>query len=197
LCVTSDQFKKIGFENQLQMVINAFPSDLSHEVVMSSAELRRILTTEHVDILHIAAFVCPRGGSVYFSPVELSSGRSLVPDDEIDKVGPEALVAMLEQSGTALVVVGACESLALGAILLTATDVIAANDMVSTKSMAAWVETFYAALKTKSLADAYNLATQVSRAPVKLYGRQKTLPSLRFTEHAESSRLDARAATAP
>jgi TIR domain len=71
LCVTSHQFRELGFANQLQIVLDAFPKNIKHEIVLNSKDLSKILLEERVDIIHIAAFVCPRGGDLYFSSVEL------------------------------------------------------------------------------------------------------------------------------
>ncbi len=185
LCVTSAQFKEIGFGNQLQIVIDAFPHNLKHDVVTSSAELTELLSKEHVDILHIAAYVCPRGGDIYFSKVDLPSGASTVPEAEIDKIHPDALATLLRLSQTILLVVGSCESLALATAMLTETDVIAPRDMVSAKAMATWVETFYSTLKTQPLAEAVSLATQMSRAPMKLYARQQSIPEVFFGKESD------------
>jgi hypothetical protein len=170
LCVTSPQFLALGFKNQLQVVLDAVPKALRHHMVESTADLRRVLLEEHVDIVHIAAFVCPRGGDLYFSNVELPQGASAA--GEIDRIPPEALVALLERARTRLVVLGASTSLVLGAQLLPVTHVIAARDLVSPVQMASWVETFYKALTGAPLAAAFKLATDVSQAPMMLYARQ-------------------------
>jgi hypothetical protein len=82
LCVTSPQFRELGYANQLSIVLAAFPRNVRHQAVLSSGELRNILLHEQVDIIHIAAFVCPRGGDLYFSPVELPLGKSV--GDDVD-----------------------------------------------------------------------------------------------------------------
>jgi hypothetical protein len=88
LCVTSPQFRELGYANQLQIVLDAFPKNIRHEFVLSSSALRNILLDESVDIIHIAAFVCPRGGDLYFTSVELPLGKSN--DDEVDLLSADA-----------------------------------------------------------------------------------------------------------
>ena len=186
LCVASPQFQQLGFANQLEIVVGAFPDNIKHQVVLNSADLRRILLAEHVDIIHIAAFVCPRGGDLYFSSVELPLGKCLTED--ADSVSPEALVALLEGAKTRLVVLGASESLILGAEVLPVANVIAARDMVSPKAMAKWVETFYHLLaKEETLSNACETASRVSQAPMKLYAQQCPVPSLRIARRGELS----------
>jgi hypothetical protein len=174
VCVTSPQFRELGYENQLQMVIDAFPKQLRHQFILSSAELQKVLLEEHVDIVHIAAFVCPRAGDLYFSPVELPLGSAV--DGDIDRMSPEALAALIAKARTRLVVLGASASLVLGAQLLPVTNVIAVRDLVSPMAMASWVKVFYKALASDSLAAAFKLASEFSQAPMRLYARQGPLP---------------------
>lgn len=174
VCVTSPQFRELGYENQLQMVIDAFPKQLRHQFILSSADLQRVLLEERVDIVHIAAFVCPRAGDLYFSRVELPQGSAA--DGDIDRMSPEALATLIAKARTRLVVLGASASLVLGAQLLPVTNVIAVRDLVSPMAMASWVKIFYKALATDSLAAAFKLARDLSQAPMWLYARQGLLP---------------------
>lgn len=178
LCVTSEQFKALGIANQLELVLNAFPTSVKHQTILNSRELRRILAEERIDIVHIAAFVCPRGGDLYFSPVELPLGKST--SEDTDLLTPDALVALLTKARTKLVVLGGSASLVLAAELLPVTNVIAVRDVVSPKAMASWVETFYDALLRESLASACELATRVSQAPMKFYVRQCGTSNIQF-----------------
>ena len=131
-----------------------------------------------MQIVHIAAFVCPRGGDLYFTPVTLPLGESAV--EEADMVSPEVLVSLLKQAQTRLVVLGASASLVLGAQLLAVTNVIAVRDMVSAKAMASWVESFYRTLMKEPLPRAFQLATEISQAPMKLYGQQRPIPPIQI-----------------
>jgi hypothetical protein len=87
LCVSSRQFLTLGLANQLEHVLAAFPSAISHNRVFDAMSTREALTREKkVDIVHIAAFVCPRSGTLYFSDVDLRTGKpsSDVPRDTIE-----------------------------------------------------------------------------------------------------------------
>jgi hypothetical protein len=170
LCISSHQFQRSGFDNQLQMVLNAFPSSVQHDRVFDSSSLKRLLRNEKVDIVHIAAYVCPRSGDLYFSDVDLASGRPL--SEPIDKITADALEELLAMAGVRLVVITGSDSMALTATLLGACNVVAARDMVSPKMMAAWVEEFYSMLPRHPLSKALDFAMKASRAPMRLYGRQ-------------------------
>jgi hypothetical protein len=169
LCVSSEQYLELGFANQLQTVLDAFPKDLRHDVVTSSAQLVSILSSQQVDVVHIAAYVCPRSGSLYFSRVELPLGR---PVDNEDYIQADALAMLLERARTRLVVIASGDSLALATGLLRLTNVISPRDIISARAMAVWVRTFYTGLRTQTIAEACELATAQSRAPMKLLTQQ-------------------------
>lgn len=174
LCVSSAQYLDLGFANQLQTVLDAFPKELRHDVVTRSSDLVSILSTQQVDVVHIAAFVCPRSGTLYFSRVELPLGRPA--DDNEDLIRADALAMLLEQAGTRLVVIASGDSLALATDLLRLTSVISPRDIISAKAMAMWVRTFYTVLRTETLATACELATAQSQASMKLLTQQIPSP---------------------
>lgn len=181
LCISSPQFTRLGFENQLQTVLNAFPAVVPHQRIFSSGELRQAVSgDETYDIVHIAAFVCPRSGTLYFTDVDLNTGESVAP--EPDLLSADALADLLQVAKAKLVVIGSCDSIALGATLVNVCHVIAARDMVSPKMMAAWVEAFYAKLSQRSLSEALDFAQKVSRAPMRFYGRQVAKVDLMFMQ---------------
>jgi hypothetical protein len=76
LCVTSQQYLEMGLANELQRVLEAFPGELEHAIIRSSSELHDTLNSHQVDVVHIAAFVCPRSGTLYFSRIGLPLGNS-------------------------------------------------------------------------------------------------------------------------
>ena len=83
VCVSSSQFNALGFANQIDMVLNAFPQKLKHTRITTSHELRELLTTERVDVVHITAFVCPRSVDLYFSDIDMTTGRGIDSDSDI------------------------------------------------------------------------------------------------------------------
>jgi hypothetical protein len=90
-----------------------------------------------------------------------------------------------------LVVIGSCDSIALGATLVNVCHVIAARDMVSPKMMAAWVEAFYAKLPQRSLSEALDYALKVSQAPMRFYGRQVAKVDLLFVPKPAATAIPA------
>jgi hypothetical protein len=173
LCISSQQYLQLGFKNQLEVVLEAFPKDLRHDRVLSSVELQRVVDQQHrVDIVHIAAFVCPRSGTLYFSDVALPSGTSNHGDAGPDSISAEALAMLFKDAGVRLVVIASGDSLALATTLLPITNVVAPRDIVTSDAMAKWVKTFYATLKTRSLSDACLYAGLASGASMKLLSQQ-------------------------
>jgi hypothetical protein len=183
LCISSPQFAQLGFENQLQTVLNAFPETVPHQRVFSSAELRQAIEgDETYDIVHIAAFICPRSGDLYFSDVDLNTGAGL--GSVHDVLGADALTSLLEIAKTKLVIIGSCDSIALAATLTSVCHVVAARDMVSAKMMASWVEAFYNKLPRQSLSQALDFALKVSQAPMRFYARQTKTIDLVFKQES-------------
>jgi len=149
--------------------------------VFSSKELRDAVSNDRkFDIVHIAAFVCPRSGELYFSDVDLNSGKGLA--TEPDVLSADALASLLQVAGAKLVVVGSCDSIVLGATLVNVCHVVAARDMVSPRMMAAWVEAFYGKLAQRSLLQALDFALKISQAPMRFYARQVKNVDLVFVQ---------------
>jgi len=170
LCVSSPQFVALGLENQLQLVIDAFPSTVKHGRVLDSDALEATLEAQRVDIVHVAAFVCPRSGDLYFSEVDLITG--LPTTQQVDVIRADGFAALLKMARTQLVVITSCDAIALVATLITSAHVVAARDMVSTKMMVAWVKAFYSMLPKLPLSEALEFALKASGAPMRLYARQ-------------------------
>lgn len=175
LCVSSPQYVALGFQNQLQAVLDAFPADLRHERVISAHDLTQALARDRCDIVHIAAYVCPRGGDLYFSEVNLGTGKL---QSDKDVIPAQALAMLLRKAATRLVVIASHDSLALATELLPVTNVIAPTGIVSASAMAVWIRTFYGALGTHSLTEAFDLALTMSRAPMKMLAQQSKLPEM-------------------
>jgi hypothetical protein len=169
VCVTSRQYRDLGLANEIETVLAAFPTLLRHDTVMSSAELKRVLNSP-VDIVHIAGYVCPRSGTLYFSEMKLPEGLSQPVGDE-DYVTAGALKHMLQNARTTLVVIASGDSLALISRLLPVVHVISPQERISAKQMARWVKEFYQLLWTKTLAEACEMATMQSGATMTMMSK--------------------------
>ncbi len=176
LCVSSPQFLELGFENDLQSVLKAFPSAVTHERSLTSDQLRSLLQRQPFDIVHIAVYVCPKTGDLIFSDVDPSTGKSEA--GTVDCLSADEFSALLEMAHTKLVVLASCDSLVLAARVLEVASVVAAKDLVSTRAMAEWVRAFYGVLTTHKLEEAFEFAKKASRAPMVLYKQRDMLITL-------------------
>jgi hypothetical protein len=181
VCVTSQQYRDLGLANEIEMVLAAFPKLLRHDIVMSSADLMRVLNSP-VDIVHIAGYVCPRTGTLFFSAVKLPEGQSQ-PAGEEDCIKAEALTRLLRLAGTKLVVIASGDSLALISRLLPVVHVISPQERISAAQMARWVKDFYQLLWTNTLSEACAIATLQSGATMTMMSKQ--------TDPAAASNADA------
>ena len=108
LCVSSRQFLTLGLANQLEHVLAAFPSAISHNRVFDAMSTREALTREKkVDIVHIAAFVCPRSGTLYFSDVDLRTGKPSS-DAPRDTIKPDDLEPVTKLHAARILARSAC-----------------------------------------------------------------------------------------
>lgn len=171
VCVTSRQYRDLGLANEIEMVLAAFPKLLQHEIVMSSAKLMQALNSE-VDIVHIAGYVCPRSGTLFFSAVKLPEGLSQPEGEEEDCIKAEALTRLLRLAGTKLVVIASGDSLALISRLLPVVHVISPQERISAAQMARWVKEFYQLLWTNTLSEACAIATLQSGAMMTMMSKQ-------------------------
>jgi hypothetical protein len=171
VCVTSDQYKRLGLANEIETVLAAFPKLLQHEIVTSSAQLIQVLNSG-VDIVHIAGYVCPRTGTLFFSAVKLPEGWSR-PDEVQDCIKAEALTHLLRLAGTKLVVIASGDSLALIKHLLPVAHVISPQSRISATQMARWVKEFYQLLWTHTLSDACKVAALQSGAMMEIMSRKE------------------------
>ncbi len=189
LCISSRQFMELGMENQLESVLAAFPSEVDHHREFDSTTVRKLLSDKKFDIVHVAAFVCPRTGDLYFNDVNPQSGKPHVQADA-DVISADDFVSLLRQAQTRLTVITSGDSLKLATSLIATCHVVAARDMISAKMAAAWVEAFYRCLTTKSLSEALNYAINISGAPMRLYARQPDSVSDRFERaQAQAARV--------
>jgi len=75
----------------------------------------------------------------------------------MDRISADGLAALLQMCDP-LTVITSCDSVALASTLISASHVVAARDMVSSKMMAAWVEAFYGTLPHQPLSEALEFA---------------------------------------
>lgn len=191
LCISSRQFTKQGFGDQIDTVLNAFPKSVEHHRALDLPSLKRIVFDEKdkddlAYVVHLALYVCPRSGDVYFSDVDFATGEPQ--SQPIEKITADALAQLLEMVNTRLVVITGADSMALTVTLLSVCHVVAAREMVSPTMIATWVREFYEMLPKHRLSDALEFAMKASRAPMRFYTKQSKSVDVRFALPADAQR---------
>src|SRR4030095_12078393 len=171
VCVTGDQYRELGVANEIKEVLAAFPKLLRHDTVTSSEKLKQVLSSP-VDIVHIAGYVCPRSGTLYFSAMKLPEGISQ-PKGEEDCIKGEVLTRLLQRAGAQLVVIASGDSLALIKHLLPVAHVISPQSRISAPQMARWIKEFYQLLWTNTLSEACAMATLQSGATMAIMSKKE------------------------
>jgi hypothetical protein len=183
LCISSRQFVEQGFGAQIDTVLNAFPKSVEHHRALDLRALKDVIASEKDQanlayVVHIAAYVCPRSGDLYFSNVNFATGEPQ--SQPIDKITADALAQLLNRINTRLVVITGADSLALTMALQSVCHVVAAREMVSPRMIATWVAEFYEMLPNTSLSEALNFATSASRAPMRFHAKQTKSVDIRL-----------------
>jgi hypothetical protein len=167
LCVSSEQFRETVRED-LTMILNAFPDQVHHEAIITSAEVKSILVRQQFDIVHVAAFVCPVSGDLVFSPVDPVTKHDLA--GARDGLSAEAFARLVKEANVSLVVLAHNETLALVTKLLPVTNVVFAMEPVDSKGLIEWIKGFYALLaEGRSIGESCRKAFALHQIPMMLY----------------------------
>jgi TIR domain len=169
LCVSSEQFRETVRED-LALILAAFPDQVHHEAITTSADVRTILVRQHFDIVHVAAYVCPVSGDLVFSPVDPVTKRDLA--GPRDGLPAEAFAHLIKEADVSLVVLAHNETLALVTMLLPVTSVVFALEPVDSSSLIEWIKGFYGFLaEGLTIAESCRKAFALHQIPMMLYPR--------------------------
>jgi hypothetical protein len=184
LCATSKQYQDtIG--QDIELIRGAFPESVHHLVSTSSADLRKLLVENRFDIIHVAAYVCPRSGDLIFSEVDPRTKKDV--GGKPDYLEIDTFVRLVMEAGASLVVLPNNEALPLVAKLLPVTNVVFALDPIDLKTLANWIQDFYLMLsKGYSLSDACRKAFAQYQAPMNLYPQLPANSERRFPRESLS-----------
>lgn len=167
LCVSSEQFRDTVRED-LTLILNAFPDQVHHEAIVTSAEVKGILARQQFDIVHVAAFVCPATGDLVFSPIDPITKRDLA--GPRDGLSADAFAQLIKEAKVSLVVLAHSETLALVTKLLPVTNVVFAMEPVDSKAVIEWIKGFYALLaEGYSIGESCRKAFALHQIPMMLY----------------------------
>jgi hypothetical protein len=172
LCVSSEQFRETVRED-LPMILKAFPDQVHHEAIITSAQVKQILVRQRFDIVHVAAFVCPVSGDLVFSKVDPVTKQDLA--GPRDGLSADAFAQLIKEANVSLVVLAHNETLALVTKLLPVTNVVFAMEPVDSKGLIEWIKGFYALLaEGHSIGESCRKAFAMHQIPMMLYPQLET-----------------------
>jgi len=167
LCVSSEQFRETVRED-LSLILKAFPDQVHHEAILTSADVSSILVRQHFDIVHVAAYVCPVSGDLVFSPVDPATKLDL--GGKRDGLSADRFARLIKEAEVSLVVLAHNETLALVTKLLPVTNVVFALEPVDSTALIEWIKGFYTLLaEGHSIAEACRKAFALHQIPMMLY----------------------------
>ena len=144
LCAASEQYADhMKFDVDVAVLEGIFPGQVVIERRLTSDRLRRLLTTQTFDIVHLVLPVDPESGDLLFSPVGSGHNPST---PKVDKMLPEFFATLLVESKTRLVVLATCYALYLAVEVARIANMIATKAIVNGEQMAEWSECFYGLL---------------------------------------------------
>lgn len=167
LCAASAQYAQFEFDEDVKILEDAFPGQVTVVKSLSSEHLRALLRENHFDIVHINGRVELWSGELVLSDIDFKTLEHLSPDP--DKVKSETFLRLIEYSKTHLVVLATWGAIALAAKLARATNVISLHDQWDDKKslnvLIKWEKYFYKALSEGDpLSVAFNDANEDAEA---------------------------------
>lgn len=170
LCTCSPRFYSLSFQKDVDIIrqeTHRISTSITEMHNANSRMLKQALMENQYDVIHIAAYVDPKTGDLYFNDVQQDGA---FPEGvEIDSIPASSFARLVEISKARLVILATCDSLILAAKLAKITNMIAATDWVSVSDMLDWELSFYKCIsKGISIANAFETASSLSKAPMLL-----------------------------
>jgi hypothetical protein len=158
-CAASAEFEKLGFEKDLAVIDDSFRRCMHSARGLTSISLRKALTENEYQIIHLLTLADPQNGSLVFSTN--------------DQTGAEGFAKLIELSKANLVVLASCDSVALAAKISRVTNMIAATASVAVVDFEHWEDCFYTLLsRGQSLSRSFDIARATTIAPMVLLMKQ-------------------------
>jgi hypothetical protein len=170
LCACSPQYFHLSFQKDVDLIRNETEKISAQILDLHSTDSERLTNTlmeNKFDIIHIAAYVDPKTGEIYFNDMRLNGA---LPDGvKIDSIPAIGFSKLIELAKAKLVILATCDSLILAAKLAKVANMVAATDWVSVDDILKWEMGLYRCLaKGVSLSNAYETASSLSKAPMLL-----------------------------
>lgn len=148
-----------AMKQQMDNICNVFSADGSFTEApgVDSLQFADVLSRGEFDIIQAGLYIHPMSGRIYFSGFDESA--SLLAEEKEDSLTPEAFARLVERTKAKLVLLVACDSLALASRLSRFTNVVASSRLVGIPAVIAWEQAFY-----QSLGRGEKLSTAVDTA---------------------------------
>jgi hypothetical protein len=158
-CAASTDFEKLGFDRDLAVIDESFRRRPNPTRGLTSALLRKALTENEYQIIHLTTQVDPQNGALVFSAH--------------DQMAAEGFAKLIEVSKASLVVLAACDSVVLAAKVSRVTNMIAATSSVMVDDFVHWEDCFYRLLsRGQPLSRSFDIARATTVAPMVLLMKQ-------------------------
>jgi hypothetical protein len=186
LCVSSEQWGKLGFEKDIEVLRYIFGEGVHVEESVKAERLYALLAEQNWDIIHLVGYVHQETGDLYFSDIDPGTKTPVEPSSKIRAAG---LAKMVEIANVKLTVLATCNALALAAQLARVTNVVAAASEIKCDLIIDWSRYFYDMLaRGRSLSQAFDVAKAATDASLVLVNKKE------FRLHLASMRAFARPA---
>ena len=162
LCAATPEFMSMGFEQDSKLLQGLFGRRARVVGNLDAETLRKLLTTERFDVVHLLAFVDPSDGSLVLDR-----------DNPQARIPARGLANLLEVCNARLIVLAVCDSIVLAAHVSRHTNVIAATTNMEVEAFIQWASCFYDLMaRGHSLAHAYDVARSTTDTPMVLLMKQ-------------------------
>jgi predicted nucleotide-binding protein with TIR-like domain len=170
LCACSPQYFHLSFQKDVELIRNEtekISAQISELHSTDSESLTKILMEKEFDLVHIAAYVDPKTGDIYFNDIDRNG---VLPDDvRIDSMLAGSFSKLIELARAKLVILATCDSLILAAKLAKVANMIAATDWAYVADILKWELGLYKCLSQGvSLSNSFETASSLSKAPMLL-----------------------------
>lgn len=164
LCGASENYAeaKYGFDKDVLLLEKTFPGVVTVERKLTAKQLRRLLTSQRFDIIHLVLEVDSLSGDLLFTPVNETV-------DKTDKMSAEGFAKLVVESQTGLIVLATCHALSLAVEVANITNMVGTNIDLTVDQAIEWGECFYDLLANGTpLYKAFDITKENVNVPLRL-----------------------------
>ncbi|WP_207632807.1 TIR domain-containing protein [Foetidibacter luteolus] len=161
-CGITADFATRGGDKDIAILKENFGDKVTVAQDLSLRALRNTLLSGEFELVHLVGEVDRISGEFMFT--------------EKERISPEGLSKLLQNTKARLVILATCDSLILGAELSRHMNVVSGINTIQVDNIVTWEECFYHLLgQRKSLTTAYDLAQGTAKAPMVILFRNDVI----------------------